>query len=290
MLKKTIICVMVMLLASASLLHARDLAEIKASGKLLHLGIPYANFVNGQGEGLDVEIIKAFCAHIGVSYEYVQEDWATSIPDLIGKTFKLEQGKAVITGTTPIKGDLLANGLTILNWRKDILSYSMPTFPTQVWLVVGHKSPITPITPTGDINQDIKLTHEKLKGMHVLCRSGTCLDPRLFDLSGAGATARDFEGSLNDLAPAVIMGEADATLLDVPDALVALQKFPGKIKIIGPITDRQKMAVGFRKDQPNLLKAFNEFFTQLRASGQYDVLVHKYYPLAYTYFPEFFAK
>jgi len=272
------------------MVSAGDLPEIKASGVLRHLGIPYAHFITGLGDGLDVEIIKAFCDHIGVKYQYVQEDWATALPNLVGKQFKVQNGEAIITGDIPVKGDLLANGLTVLSWRSKLINYSTPTFPTQVWLVVRSDSVMSPITPTGDIMKDIELTRAKIRNKTVLCKSGTCLDPTLFNLPPTGATAKDFAGSLNDLAPAVIVGDAEVTLLDVPDAMVALQKYPGKIKIIGPITAKQEMAVGFRKDQPLLRDEFNKFFAQFKSSGKYDALVKKYYPLVFNYFPEFFAK
>ena len=56
------------------------------------------------------------------------------------------------------------------------------------------------------------------------------------------------------------------------------------------MTDRQEMAVGFRKDQPRLREAFNAFFDGMKKSGQYDALVRRYYPLVYGYFPEFFGR
>jgi len=45
---------------------AQDLKDIKQRGILRHLGIPYANFVTGSGDGMDVEIIKLFARHLGV--------------------------------------------------------------------------------------------------------------------------------------------------------------------------------------------------------------------------------
>lgn len=267
----------------------RDLAEIRAEGALRHLGVPYAGFIIGPNQGLDVEIMQAFANHLGVRYEFVPTDWTTAIPSLTGKTFTIEGDSVQITGDAAVMGDVLATGLTILPWRKTILNFSAPTFPTQVWLVVSAKSPITPITPTGDLAKDIQLTHEKFKDQEVLCKSGTCLDPRLFNLAAVGARGKEFPGSLNDLAPAVIMGEAGATLLDVPDAMVALQKFPGRIKIIGPLGLEQEMAVGFAKDQPELLAEFNRFFAEFKHSGRLLELVNKYYPMIHRYYPTFFA-
>nr|MBP8266208.1 hypothetical protein [Zoogloea sp.] len=50
-------------LALALFIHsalADDLQDIRARGVLRHLGIPYANFVTGSGDGLDVEIVQRF--------------------------------------------------------------------------------------------------------------------------------------------------------------------------------------------------------------------------------------
>ena len=49
-----------------------DLREIRKKGVLRHLGVPYANFVTGSEDGLDVELLKLFARHLGVSYKYVE--------------------------------------------------------------------------------------------------------------------------------------------------------------------------------------------------------------------------
>ena len=76
----------------------------------------------------------------------------------------------------------------------------------------------------------------------------------------------------------------------VPDALVGLEKWPGKIKIIGPMSRQQDMGVGFPKSSPELRAAFNSFFESLRKDGTYDKLVAKYYPSAPLFFPGYFLK
>src|ERR687883_630568 len=62
-----------------------DLADVKAAGVLRHLGVPYANFVTGGGDGFDVELMRLFAARLGVRYEYVRSDWPTVVPDLVGR-------------------------------------------------------------------------------------------------------------------------------------------------------------------------------------------------------------
>ncbi|MDP2968552.1 MAG: ABC transporter substrate-binding protein, partial [Deltaproteobacteria bacterium] len=56
-----------------------DLAEVKAKGLLRHLGVPYANFVTGSGDGMDVGLVKLFAQHLGVKYEYVETSWGNLI-------------------------------------------------------------------------------------------------------------------------------------------------------------------------------------------------------------------
>jgi ABC-type amino acid transport substrate-binding protein len=284
-------CLSLALSTTAAMAAPRDLSEVKASGELRHLGIAYANFVTGRGDGLDVDLMRLFAKHLGVKYVFVPTDWDTVFPDLTGKKVKAKGADVELLGDAPIKGDVIANGLTILPWRQKVVDYSTPNFPTQVWLVVKTDSKVTPITPSGDIKKDIEQTRGKLRGLTLLGKNGTCLAPELFNLEPTGAKPKVFPGSLNDLAPALILkGEADATLLDVPDALVALQKFPGKIKIIGPMSDTQDMAVAFSKQAPKLREEFNRFFAGLKQSGQYAKMIKKYYPFVTTYFPTYFGK
>jgi len=269
--------------------QARDLQAIRQEGVLRHLGVPYANFVDGADKGLDVELMQLFAKEIGVRYEYVPTTWKTVIGDLIGQQVTVTGDNAAITGPTPIRGDVIANGLTILPWRQKILSFSAPTFPTQVWLIASALSPMTPITPSGDINKDIAQTKQLIANKSVMGIAGTCLDPQLYKLDAVLAISRPFSGSLNELAPAVLKGDADASLLDVPDSLIALAKWPGQIKILGPVSEHQAMAPGFRKDSVELQRAFAVFYQKIKADGTYTALVKKYYPDVFDYYPDFFS-
>lgn len=273
---------------------AGDLPEIRQRGVLRHLGIPYANFVRvtGKGvDGLDVELMQLFAVHLGVDYEWVPTSWSEVFGDLTGQKVmpNKDDGVAVI-GKTAVRGDIIANGLTILNWRRQVVQFSTPTFPTGVWLIARADSSIKPIEPSGDIGTDIQRVKKLLAGRSVLTMEGTCLDPSLYDLASTGAEIRFYTASenLNEIAAAVISGAAEVTLLDIPDALVALQAWPGDIKIIGPVSTRQLMGAAVAKSSPGLLAAFNRFFQDLKTSGTYDELVKKYYPSVYLYLGDFF--
>ena len=268
--------------------HGEDIAQIKQRGTLRHLGVPYANFVTGSGDGLDVELLQLFAQHLGVEYQYVKTSWQEAIPDLTGKKSIVQGEDVKIIGEVPVKGDVIANGMTVLPQREKMVLFSTPTFPTQVWLIARSDSSINPIFPTGTMEKDIQIVRGLLKGHEVMGVRNTCLDPNLNDLPATGAMVRSFDGSLNELAPAVINGEAETTILDVPDAMIALEKWPGKIKVIGPISHVQVMGCAFDKGADELREAFNQFFEQCRRDGTYMRLVTKYYPRVLVYFPEFF--
>jgi ABC-type amino acid transport substrate-binding protein len=282
-----------MLTAVAALLlttnaYCRDLGEIKQQGVLKHLGVPYANFVTGSGDGMDVEIIQLFAKHLGVSYEYVKTTWENVVPDLIGRKLKLDGNNVELLDSVPVTGDIVANGFTILPWREKVLNFSTPTFPTQIILVAPAKSQIKPIKPSGDINKDIVKVKKLTKNKTCLGVENTCLDPALYNLKEEGAIIKNFTGALDDLSSAVIKGESDTAIMEMPDALLALKKYPGRLKIIGPLSPTQDMAAGFAKDSVQLLSEFKKFYAQIRKDGTYLKVVKKYYPSAPEFYPEFF--
>jgi len=265
-----------------------DLEEIKAKGVIRHLGVPYANFILGDGTGgMSVELMKMFAVHLGVRYEYVETTWKDLFSDLIGRNFKVTGDDVKLLEEATIRGDVISSGLTFLPWRQKLIDYSKPTFPSQVWLIAGFGTTMVPIKPSGDVTVDIAVTKKKLQGKTVLGIKTTCLDPLLYNLAASGADVRYFEGSMNDIAPAAMNMIADAALLDVPDALLALQKWPGKIVVIGPISPPQEMGEGFRKESVLLREEFNRFVTELMNNGQYEKLINKYYPNIKEYYPDF---
>ncbi len=268
---------------------AQDLAEIRERGAIRHLGVPYARFVTGNGDGFDVEIVQMFAQHLGVRYEYVLSSWNNVIQDLVGQDI-VHKPTLRVQGKHPIRGDIIANGLTILPNREQIIDYSTPTFPSAVWLLARSDSSVKPIAPTGSVAQDIKATKAKLKEANTLVMDDSCLDPKLHELEGKGYRLQRFasNASVNDIVPAVLKKESEMTLLDVPDIIVSMEKWPGQIKVIGPISEGQLMAAGFRKTSPELREAFNEFLAGLKKDGTYMKLVQKYYRAAPRYLPDFF--
>jgi Bacterial extracellular solute-binding proteins, family 3 len=271
---------------------AADLAEIKKRGEIRHIGIRYANFVTGAGDGLDVELMQGFAKRIGVSYKLVYSDFYSVIRDLLGKDVLRKNGEVTLTGDYPIKGDVISTGFTVLPWREAILLYSDPTLPSQVLLVAPAESNLQPIEGSSDLATDIAKTRMAIGSRSVLVMERTCLDPTNYGLVNVGIDLKAYNKSanLNEMVPAMLNEEAELTLLDVPDAILDLSKWAGRIKVLGPISGRQILATAFPKDAPALRDEFNAYLSDIKASGVYDRLVDKYYPGIRRFFPEFFAK
>lgn len=271
---------------------AADLAEIKSRGELRHLGIPYANFVTGTGDGFDVELAKGFAKHIGVKYTLVYSDFYSVLKDLLGKNVVRKGEEVTLEGTFPVKGDMIATGFTMLPWREKVVLFSEPTFPSQVLLIARADSATKPIKGSENLDKDIRETKALIGKQSLLVMEKTCLDPNNYGLKGRGIELRTYTKSsnINEMVPALLNQDADLSLLDVPDVILDMQKWAGKFKIIGPISEEQALAAAFPKDAPQLRDAFNTYLKKIKADGTYARLVKKYYPGIDRYFPEFFAK
>jgi len=282
--------ILLLSLASTPVL-ADDLADIKARGELRHLGINYANFVTGAGDGFDVELVQGFAKHIGVKYKLVPTDFVSVIRDVLGQEVVRQGDQVTLQGNFAVKGDMIATGFTLLPWREKVLLYSAPTFPSQVLLVARADSPTAPIKGTPDLAADIAETKALIGTKSLLVMERTCIDPSNYALKGKGIDIRPYTKStnLNEMVPALLNADADFTLLDVPDAILDLQRWAGKIKVIGPISGHQDLAAAFPKTSPELRRAFDEYLRRVKADGTYDKLVDKYYPGIRRYFPAFFA-
>ena len=283
---------------SISYATPRDLAEIKEAGVLSNIGVPYANFVaqyaHGDGlveTGLDVELMQGFAAHLGVEYQYVPAKWTNLFGLLTGKNGLYIDNNVVYGEQQPIQGDVIANGATTLAWRKEIVDFSDDYFPSAVWLISRADSDLMPIRPSGKVEKDIQQVKSLMDGRDILAMKQSCLDPDLYDLhlTGANVILPIKERKLNEMIPAILNNDAESTLLDVADTLIALEKWPGEIKVIGPVSTEQTMAVAFNKKTPELRKAFNAYLKQMKVDGSYKQLVQKYYPAVFYFYPDFFT-
>lgn len=280
-------CLLLVLCTSYTTPSSADIQEVLGRRVLRHLGVPHARFVTDRGEGFDVELMRCFARHLGVDYRFVETSWDKIIPDLTGQKASVEGPDVPAGGAELIRGDIAASGISILPASQELIRFSTPVFPTQIWLVARRDSPVHPIKPSGNVDEDIAAVKSLLAGRSILGKPGTGLDPTLYGLQSTGARMTHFSGPHSEMAPALVLGKAEMMILDVPDALIALDKWPEKLKVIGPVSPRQVTKCAFARDSSALLSAFNGFMEECRRDGTLYRLAHKYYPSASHYFPDF---
>jgi ABC-type amino acid transport substrate-binding protein len=283
----------------SDLVVAGDLHEVKTAGVLRHIGIPYANFVtispaDGQLNegGFDVDIIRGFAVYLGVKYQFVEGRSDNAYGLLMGQNAEYVDQQIVFGKQQKIQGDLFAGGVTILDWRKNIVDFSDDYFPAGIWLFARSDSTLHPIIPSGSILDDIEQVKEQLNGREVLGKKYTSLDPDLYNLKATGAQILHARANqkINKMILSIIKNSAETTLVDVVDGLAALDAWSGAIKAIGPISKKQKMAVVFPKSSPKLRQAFNDYLKKIREDGTFNKLVKKHYPEIFNFYPVYFAK
>jgi len=283
----------------ANRVSAGDLHEVKAAGVLRLIGIPYANFVTISPEdgqfnegGLDVEIIRGFAVYLGVEYQFVKDEIDNGFGSLTGQNIKYIDRQIIYGEQKKIQGDLLAGGITILGWRKNIVDFSDDYFPAGIWLFARSDSTLQPITPSGSILEDIILVKEKLHGREVLGKKYSSLDPALYNLKPTGAQIlyTNDDQKIKEMVLSIIKNSAETTLMDVVDGLAALATWSDAIKAIGPISEEQRMAVVFPKSSPKLRQAFNAYLKKIRADGTFNKMVKRYYPEIFNFYPVYFTK
>ena len=78
--------------------------------------------------------------------------------DLLGKNVVRSNNEVALQGDFPIKGDIIATGFTVLPWREKVVDYSVPTFPSQIWLVARADSAFKPIKGNADLDRCLLYT------------------------------------------------------------------------------------------------------------------------------------
>ena len=273
---RTIIAfVLLLILALALPAAAGDLDQLRARGELRHLGVPYANFITGTGDGLTVELLKLFAQHLGVRYRFVPTTWEAGPGELIGRKVSLQGGQAVLGPPTPVKGDVWAGGghrAALAAGR--ILAFSLtPPFPIRCgWWPGPRLRLMRPIKPQrrrcprrgrgegGSWPRSACCASSR----HLPGRQGVCAWT-----SEARSCSRTFQGKVSEIVPALIKGEAEAVLQDAPDAVMSLAKWPGQLKIIGPVSPHPDHGRGlFALRRPELLAEFNRFLAPEKTSRE----------------------
>lgn len=237
-------------LLAAVTLPAADFAEIKAKGTLRVLVMPdtkrpeFYSVQAGTPPGFDAEVLDGFSKLHRLKVEVVpQAGWDALIPALLEK-----------------KGDVIAGRFTATEGRRKVVQFTNEVFPTRN--VVINRKPKKPI-----------VTLEQLKAEKVGTNKGSSMAEAI---AAAGVTNVDDSLAPGAYGEALKSGKVSAALWGVESA-VALQREDPEIQLGMFVGPPASLAYAVRRDEPELLKALNEYIDNLRKTPTWSRLVVKYF-------------
>ena len=228
-----------------------DLGAIQARGTLRLLVIldDEREFFSGEaGErpGLDYELLEGFARLHKVKLELVPaSSWDGLIP-------------ALVRG----EGDLIAGRFTVTEARRQVIDFTVETFPTRN--VVVTRRPHRRV-----------LTVDELRKERVSVVKGTSMADLLPSL-GVPPANIDRSVPTGGILAAMKNGKITCTVHEVYTAIVA-QKSDPDLQIGMFVGPPLSLAYGVRKTDPELRAALNNYITGVRRSAMWSRLVVKYF-------------
>ncbi|RDB36947.1 transporter substrate-binding domain-containing protein [Spirobacillus cienkowskii] len=204
----------------------------------------------GEWIGFDVEMMKEFSKSLSVDLKMIQISFDGIIP-------------ALVSG----KCDMIAAGMTVTPERKVMVAFSEPTFTTGLSIAVKNTDK--------NKNELISLSALDKPNYKIAVKTGYTSDIYLSKTLKKAQILRFDQDA--DLVLAVMQNRANAFVSD--STYVDLMDKGNKDKFIILPTEivANHFAVAARKDDHELMKAFNSFLKTWRDDGGYDKTKKAYF-------------
>ena len=202
-----------------------------------------------QPMGMEYELAKGFAEFLEVELEILTPDWQDM--------YKILNKK---------KAEIIAANLTLTGKRQEELGFSEGIIPIQQYIII-HKN-----------NNSIKYEKD-LEGHVIHVRKNTSYHERLTKLqeSGLNFSIQLYDDlSSEEFIKRVSNKEIGITVSDSHIARLNRRYYPN-IKLAFPIEKEQWLGWAVKKDETELLKKINEYFSLIKENGTFDLLYNKYY-------------
>lgn len=226
-------------LAAAGSAQAQDVIRVATDATFP----PFEYTENGKRTGFDVELIEAIGKVLNKKIEWTEIDFKGLIPGIVSKRF-----------------DVAASAIYITDERKKVVAFSDPYYPGG--LVIMTRKGDNKIQSADD-----------LKGKKVSVQVGTKSVGYLKD-NFPGAERIEVEKN-QEMFQLVEVGRADAAVTGKPAAKV-YARTRGTLQVVEKQLTVEEYGFAIAKEQPELVKQFNEALKKLKADGTYQKLVDKY--------------
>jgi lysine-arginine-ornithine-binding protein len=207
---------------------------------------------NGSVVGFEIDLGNLLCEKMGVKPEWIQMDFDGLIPALQAR-----------------KIDVIMSSIVNNEKRKRQIAFSTKIFKSPIRLVAKTGSPISP---------------DSLSGKSIGVEQGTTSEMyakgKFFQKGAKVISFSTQDQAYTDMKS----GRIDAVLVDEVQAQIGFLKSPDAQgcsfagpEIEDPVLTGNGASVAFRKNNTELLDAFNKAIDEVRKDGSYDRLAKKYF-------------
>ena len=210
---------------------------------------------SGAFQGFDIDLGKAICSELKVKCVFVSQSFDGIIPALQARKF-----------------DAILSSMTVTPQRAQQIDFSSEMYDEPTSLIVKKGSGLVP-------------TAASLKGKTVGVEAGTIQETYAKTYwQPNGVNVVSYQGQ-DQVYADLLSGRLDASLQDSVEADYGFLKTPKGVdyQIGGNATYDPKdvlgsyIAIGVRKDEPDLLKKIDWAIKEIHANGTYDKLQSKYF-------------
>lgn len=231
--------------------------KIKTAGKLqVGTDSTYApvNFLDEDGKtviGLDIDILDAVAAHLGLQTQYVSAPFDNLLPSI--ESGKFDMGASAFT--------INADRLKVVN----MVSYF--NAGTQWATATGNPAAVSPDDACGKV---VGVQKGTVQVEDITARSKKCTD------AGKKAIKIDQYQGQDQVTASVVSGKSDAMLADSPIIAFAITKSSGKLETLGELYDAAPYGWAVPKEQTDLAEALQKAAEAAKADGSYTAALKKW--------------
>lgn len=251
--KKLLTVSLLGLAMAAGTAQARDYDHVR-----IGVDVPYEpmEYRTPEGEltGFDIDLGNALCAEIGVTCEWIEQEWDGIIPGLMSRNY-----------------DAIMSSMTINDERRQTVLFSDPYFtPPSAWFAPAE-------------NELSEATRETLEGLTIGVQRGTLQDNYVTDMFGDVASVSRYS-TADDMVLDMQAERLDIVFLDYPVGKATLLDSERRdYHVVGEMITEPKeyfgdgFGIAFRQRDEALAERFNEALATLKADGTYDEIHERYF-------------
>lgn len=240
-------------MAAASSAQARDYDNVRIGVDVPYVPMEYRT-PEGDLTGFDIDLGNAMCEEIGVTCEWVEQEWDGIIPGLLSRNY-----------------DAVMSSMTINDERRQQVLFSEPyiTMPS-AWFAASDL----------DITE---ANEETLEGLTIGVQRGTLQDNYVTDKYSSVADISRYS-TADDMVLDMDAQRLDIVFLDFPIGQSTLvENEDADYTIVGEKISEPKeyfgdgFGIAFRQRDEALADKFNEALATLQENGTYDEIHSRYF-------------